>query len=79
MLNTLKVVAKLFFIIISKIFIIQNMNRSETLITSQQQIAVDDKILHYIKRKIVTTLKRIKTGTLKRKAPFPYGVHSKHL
>lgn len=71
MLNTLKVVAKLFFIIISKIFIIQNMNRSETLCTSQQQISVDDEILHYIKRKIVTTLKQIKIGTSKRKAPVP--------
>lgn len=54
MQNAFKKVAKLFFIIISKIFITQNMNCNETLCTSQQQIAVDDEKLHYIRRKIVT-------------------------
>lgn len=59
MLKALKAVTKFFFYIISRIFITTTINSNIIFYTSQQQIAVDDEKLHYIKRKIVTLKEEI--------------------
>ena len=59
MLKALKAVTKFFFYIIYRIFITTNSNINIIFYTSQQQIAVIDKKLHYIERKFVTLKEEI--------------------
>lgn len=54
MTQKLKTVAKLLSFIIKRFFIISNSYIKTTLQIIQQTLAVDDKKLHYIKKKIVT-------------------------
>lgn len=79
MKKLLKKVATFFFIIIRRFFIITNSYIKITLQILQQTIAVNDENLHYIRRKVVTKSKNIKTVHLKRKNPVPCWVYCKHL
>ena len=65
MLEQLKVVAKFFFYIIGRIFATINSTINKPLHIQRQTVAVDDKKLHYIKKKIVTLKEKyIATGVL---------------
>ena len=57
MLKTLKLVAYIFFYIISKVFIIIRNNITQKLQTQQYKIVVDEKNQHYIINKVVTSSK----------------------
>lgn len=58
MLKTLKLVAYIFFYIISTFFIIIINNITQKLQFQQYKIVVDEKNQHYIRNKIVTSSKR---------------------
>lgn len=58
MVKTLKLVAYIFFYIISKVFIIIINIITQKLQYQQDKIVVDEKNQHYIKNKIVTSSKR---------------------
>lgn len=65
MLNELKNVAKFFFYTIRRIFVTINSTINKQLHIERQTVAVDDKKLHYIKKKIVTLKEKyIDTGVL---------------
>ena len=58
MVKTLKLVAYIFFYIISKVFIIIINIITQKLQYQQDKIVVDEKNQHYIRNKIVTSSKR---------------------
>ena len=58
MLKTLKLVAYIFFYIISTFFIIIINNITQKLQFQQYKIVVDEKNQHYVRNKIVTSSKR---------------------
>lgn len=68
MLNSLKNVAKFFFYIIRRLSITLKINNNVKLKQAEQQIDVKDEKLHYnIRKKIISTSKKIKTFALKRR------------
>lgn len=71
MKKLLKKVTTFLFIIIRRFFITQNSYINKILQIIQQTVAVNDKKLHYIKKKVVTKSKKIKTVLVKRRNPLP--------
>lgn len=65
MIQQQKIVAKILSYLIRKFFIISNSYINNILQIIQQTVAVDDKKLHYIKKKIVTQKEKCSiTGVL---------------
>ncbi len=65
MLKTLKLVAYIFFYIISKVFIIIINIITQKLQYQQDKFVVDEKNQHYIRNKIVTSSKRSTVPSLR--------------